>query len=105
MTTLEMATGTVMETATEMVMEMVTAAVTAVAGGVIRDVIANKAPLVLHREIYATAAFFGGLSYLLLQAYAVPFSEWLSIGVAFLARGIGVVTGFHLPRARGGEMS
>jgi uncharacterized membrane protein YeiH len=31
--------------------------VSAVAGGIVRDVIANETPLVLHKEVYATAAF------------------------------------------------
>ncbi len=77
--------------------------VTAVAGGILRDVIANKLPLVLHREIYATAAFLGALSYILLDALGVPFSVWLAILVAFVARAVGLLTGFELPRAQGGK--
>ena len=33
--------------------------ITAVGGGIMRDVLVREVPLVLHREIYATAALFG----------------------------------------------
>jgi len=36
--------------------------VTGTAGGVIRDIICNEIPLILKREIYATASALGGLS-------------------------------------------
>jgi len=51
------------------VVAIVMGVITAVAGGIIRDVIANESPLVLHKEVYATAAFAGALSYAL-----APFS-------------------------------
>ena len=35
--------------------------VTAVGGGVVRDVLVQRAPLVLHRDIYALAAAVGGV--------------------------------------------
>ncbi|WP_119069779.1 trimeric intracellular cation channel family protein [Rubrobacter indicoceani] len=41
--------------------------VTGVAGGILRDVLCNVVPLVLRREVYATAAILGGCVYLLLQ--------------------------------------
>ena len=74
--------------------------VTAVAGGIIRDVIANNVPLILQREIYATAAVFGALSYLVLEHYGVAFSQWWAIGVALLVRTIGLTTQLNLPGAR-----
>ena len=40
---------------------------TAVAGGVIRDVVANDVPYILKQEIYATAALSGALSFFLVQ--------------------------------------
>lgn len=41
--------------------------VSAVFGGVIRDVLCNIVPLIFRREIYATACFVGGLTFLLLD--------------------------------------
>jgi uncharacterized membrane protein YeiH len=49
---------------------------TGVAGGVVRDVITAQVPLILQRDIYATAAIVGLVLYLLLQALGVqrPFA-------------------------------
>ncbi|MBN1532788.1 MAG: trimeric intracellular cation channel family protein [Spirochaetes bacterium] len=40
---------------------------TAVAGGIIRDMLCGEVPLVLRKEIYATACIAGGIVYLLLD--------------------------------------
>lgn len=57
--------------------------ITGVAGGVLRDVITAQVPLILRRDIYATAAIAGVALYLLLQALGLPRS---------LAFGAGMVT-------------
>ena len=41
--------------------------VTVTAGGAIRDIICNDFPLILKREIYATASALGGIVYCLLE--------------------------------------
>lgn len=41
--------------------------ISAVFGGVIRDILCNATPLIFRKEIYATACFLGGLVYLLLK--------------------------------------
>lgn len=73
--------------------------VTAVAGGIIRDTVANDVPLVLRHEIYATAAFLGALVFVLLANWNVPFAQWLGIAVALVARSLGIAKGLSLPRA------
>ena len=45
---------------------------TGVTGGVLRDVITAQVPLILRREIYATAAILGVAAYLALQALGMP---------------------------------
>lgn len=45
---------------------------TGVAGGMIRDVLAQRVPMVLREEIYATAAMAGGVVYVALDALAAP---------------------------------
>jgi uncharacterized membrane protein YeiH len=45
---------------------------TGVAGGMIRDVLAQRVPMVLREEIYATAAFAGGMVYVLFYALEAP---------------------------------
>lgn len=42
-------------------------AVSAVFGGVLRDVLSNEVPLIFRKEIYATACLAGGVVFLLLQ--------------------------------------
>ncbi|MCV2403358.1 trimeric intracellular cation channel family protein [Marinomonas sp. C2222] len=52
--------------------------ITGIAGGIIRDVLSHKPPLVLGREFYATPAFLGALLVVLLQNN-VPSHEFNSI--------------------------
>ena len=46
--------------------------ITAVVGGVLRDVLVNEVPLIFRSEIYATACLLGGAVYFLLAASGVP---------------------------------
>nr|WP_267135234.1 trimeric intracellular cation channel family protein [Halomonas dongshanensis] len=55
---------------------------TGVAGGMIRDVLARRVPMVLREEVYATAAMAGGIAYVVLSAMGAPLVP--SIGVALL---------------------
>lgn len=62
---------------------------TGVTGGIIRDVITAKVPLILRREIYATAAIAGVAAYLAMQALG------LGRSLAFVG-GMVVVVGLRL---------
>jgi uncharacterized membrane protein YeiH len=55
---------------------------TGVAGGVLRDVITAQVPLILRRDIYATAAIVGVALYLLLQAFGLQRSAAFGAGMA-----------------------
>lgn len=55
---------------------------TGVAGGMIRDVLAQRVPMVLREEVYATAAIAGGTVYVLLHSLGAPLM--LAIGAALL---------------------
>jgi uncharacterized membrane protein YeiH len=48
---------------------MVMGLLTGVAGGVLRDILANEVPAILKREVYATASLAGSGAYLLLQTF------------------------------------
>ncbi|WP_082922750.1 trimeric intracellular cation channel family protein [Halothiobacillus diazotrophicus] len=75
---------------------------TAAFGGLIRDVLAGEPPLLLHREIYASAALIGGVVYVLL-AVVLHQPIWaLIVGfvAALIIRGLGIVYHWHLPAAR-----
>jgi len=56
--------------------------ITGVAGGIVRDILCNEIPLVLRREIYATAALAGGLVFLLLRL--TPLGDGLRTALAAL---------------------
>ena len=73
--------------------------VTAVAGGIVRDTVANDVPLVLRQEVYATAAFIGAVAFVSLQTLGIPFAQWLAIAAALAVRGLGIAKGLSLPRA------
>lgn len=72
---------------------------TAAAGGVLRDVICRQLPLVLHKEIYMTAALIGGVFYYVL--YQVGASLWVrdvaTLLVIFVLRMLAVYKKWDLP--------
>jgi len=72
---------------------------TAVTGGMIRDIICNEIPLILSREIYATAAFATSLVYVI--ADNVGLIEQLSLAIAvavgFSIRALAIVYDWSLP--------
>ena len=58
--------------------------VSAVFGGVIRDIICNEIPLIFRKEIYALTCLSGGILYVLLQAINVDQFSNVLITVAFI---------------------
>lgn len=64
------------------VFALIMGVVTAVFGGVLRDVLTNEVPLIFRREIYATACLAGGCVYLLLLQ--VLDSELVAMGLSML---------------------
>ena len=72
---------------------------TAVTGGMIRDVICNEIPLILSREIYATAAFAASLAYVLAAQLELGDNLTLTISVAagFTIRGLAIFYNWSLP--------
>src|SRR2546430_14905158 len=72
---------------------------TGVAGGVLRDVITAQIPLILRRDIYATAAIVGVAFYLLLQACGLPRAWAFGIGMVVVValRLLAILWGWHLP--------
>jgi len=72
---------------------------TAVTGGMIRDIICNEIPLILSREIYATAAFVAAVCYVL--ADNIGLGESLSLGIAVIAgftiRALAIIYDWSLP--------
>ncbi|TCJ17678.1 trimeric intracellular cation channel family protein [Flaviaesturariibacter flavus] len=69
-------------------------------GGVLRDVLLNKVPLIFRREIYALACIAGGTAYYFLRRSALDedVSKILCIGLIFLIRWLAVRYKLVLPR-------
>lgn len=73
--------------------------VSAVFGGVVRDVLVNRIPLIFRKEIYAMACVAGGLVYLILR-YFTEDESWpifVSIAVVITLRRIAVMRNWSLP--------
>ena len=73
---------------------------TGVAGGVLRDIIANDIPFIVRKgEVYATAAIAGVATYVVLQAIGVgrETAALLGIGVVGALRLAAVLFGLSLP--------
>ena len=63
--------------------------ITGVAGGILRDVLTRRVPLVFQPDIYlyATASFCGALAFLILRDHvAVEVAAWSGVAVALLLR-------------------
>lgn len=76
------------------------AILTATGGGVIRDLLADRVPLVLHSEVNATAAGLGGLATWAAYDVSSGAATLLGLSVAALVRAAGVAFDLHLPRPR-----
>jgi len=72
---------------------------TGVVGGVLRDILSAEVPLILRRDIYATAAITGSIIYLVLQSLGVEadIAAMVAIGTIFILRLLAIVWGVRLP--------
>ncbi|MEQ9441360.1 MAG: trimeric intracellular cation channel family protein [Cyclobacteriaceae bacterium] len=74
-------------------------AVSAVFGGLLRDLLTNEIPLILRKEIYATACLAGGFLFLGLRYADLPLNTVTLITILFISglRILAVWQGWHLP--------
>ena len=72
--------------------------ISAVFGGVIRDIICNEIPLIFRKEIYALACFVGGLVFIGLRYFEVPLAlnTFITIGVIITLRTLSVNFSWNL---------
>ncbi len=72
---------------------------TGVGGGVVRDVLSGAVPLILRKDIYASAAIAGILVYLLAQKCGITRSWAMGVGIVTVAtlRLLSVLYGWQLP--------
>jgi uncharacterized membrane protein YeiH len=74
--------------------------ISAVFGGVLRDVLTAKIPLIFEKEIYASACLVGGLTYLVLNYFKLDESInfMISAFVVIMIRAVAVKFSLELPR-------
>ena len=76
---------------------------TAVMGGVIRDTLTNKTPIIFDREIYATACLAGAILYLVLYSFDVPrnVNILISSALIMIIRVVAIIFKLQLPSLKG----
>jgi uncharacterized membrane protein YeiH len=81
--------------------------ITAVGGGLLRDVLARRVPEVLQRELYALPALAGAALVVLLHdlGWLTSLTAWAAVGLVFGARVVAIALDLHAPRpvGAGGE--
>jgi uncharacterized membrane protein YeiH len=73
--------------------------VSAVFGGVLRDILSSRVPLIFRKEIYATACLAGGCLYLILHETSLPdhWNIFISMALIMGIRFVAVRKGWGLP--------
>ena len=84
------------------VVVVIMSATTATVGGMVRDVLCDETPLILRRQIYATAALAGGGVFLGLRALSLPQAVVIgaTIGAVSALRLAALQWDLHLPSFR-----
>ena len=97
-----MLTGLSRETGNPYVLPVLLGVITAVGGGILRDLMAHRMPAVLYKDIYATASLFGAIISCSLQTYVdVIAMAWICFVLVITLRFSALFFGWHLfhPRA------
>lgn len=71
---------------------------TAIGGGVMRDMLLNRVPIILQKEIYASAALVGATIEVLgeRQGWSTTWLPWFALLVCFMLRFLALKYGWHL---------
>jgi uncharacterized membrane protein YeiH len=97
-------TSVALDAGTSYFVAAVMGVITGVGGGVLRDVLARRTPIVLVGEIYAVAGLLGAVAQLGLREAGAGTSLqiWLSLLIIVAVRAVAVRFGLHLPRIKRG---
>lgn len=98
-----MLTGLAKGAGNHYVMPVLLGVITAVGGGILRDLMAHRMPAVLYKDVYATASLAGAICACALQEQAdVVTMAWICFAVVIGLRFSALYYGWHLfhPRAR-----
>lgn len=74
--------------------------ISGVGGGVLRDVLLNRVPIILEKEIYALAALAGAAVQVVgqLNGYSLFLTPWVAASVCLVLRSLAVRYSWSLPR-------
>ncbi|MDE5977376.1 MAG: trimeric intracellular cation channel family protein [Turicibacter sp.] len=79
--------------------------ITAVGGGVIRDILARQVPNILKHEIYAVASIIGSICFWFIHPYlGMGFSSYLCLLLIFIIRLVTYYYHLHLPYIENGQI-
>jgi len=79
--------------------------ITAVGGGVIRDILAQQVPIILRNEVYAVASLIGATLFWFLHPYlGIGFSSYLCLFIIFVIRLLTSYFEIHLPYVENGKI-
>ncbi|MFC6267334.1 trimeric intracellular cation channel family protein [Frigoriflavimonas asaccharolytica] len=70
-------------------------------GGIIRDILLNRIPLIFRKEIYATACIVGGAVFIILEKYSnftLGFAQISTIAVIFTIRTLALKYDWQMPK-------
>lgn len=73
--------------------------ITGIAGGIIRDVLANRTPTILRKEVYALAALFGASLFVLADRMDMPplLTFWVASGAVLAIRLLAIAYNWSIP--------
>jgi uncharacterized membrane protein YeiH len=73
---------------------------TGIAGGMIRDVLTGRMPLLMGREFYATPALLGAIVFTILLTFfpSHEYNRLYAVGMVFILRGAAIQWGLYYPR-------
>ncbi|CAG36795.1 hypothetical protein DP2066 [Desulfotalea psychrophila LSv54] len=74
--------------------------ITGIAGGMIRDMLTGRMPLLLGREFYATPALLGAVVFCLIRYYFPlhGFNIIYAVGIIFILRSSAIQWGLYYPK-------
>ncbi|HOC03697.1 MAG TPA: trimeric intracellular cation channel family protein [bacterium] len=73
--------------------------ITAIGGGIIRDILVNEIPIVLNKELYATCSFVGCVIFWIFALiFDIKYASFLSVLTVFIIRMIAIKYRWNLPR-------
>jgi uncharacterized membrane protein YeiH len=89
-----------MQLANNIEVALVLGVIAAVGGGVLRDVLLNRVPVILEKEIYALAALAGAAIQVFGQwaGWSAVLTPWIAVLTCFVIRSLALRYSWSLPR-------